>query len=140
MHATCSSAQNFLSLQIFPFKIRLGRSSHQEITCPLGQLCKVHCRIVRPFLTYINTCFRPHKPDLGITGNKGCHYLICASSIYQSQIDPLFLKIAKFNGSVLGGIKNGMCNLVKGHFFHFSACSTIHFPTSCKTACRKCSC
>ena len=78
--------------------------------------------------------------DLGITGNKGCHYLICASSIYQSQIDPLFLKIAKFNGSVLGGIKNGMCNFVKGHFFHFSACSTIHFPTSCKTACRKCSC
>ena len=50
MHATFTSAKNFLAFQVLPFKIRHFLPGHQEISSSLGELCKVHGRVSGTFL------------------------------------------------------------------------------------------
>ena len=112
-HASCASAENLLAFQAFPLKIILRLASHQEVACTLGQLGEVHRIVLGTFLVYVDAGFGAHKTNLGVAGDKGGHNLISTGTVDKGQVDAFVLKVAQFNGCVLGGVEDGMGYLVE---------------------------
>ena len=111
--AACASAKNLLAFQAFPLKIVLRLASHQEVACALGQLGEVHRIVLGTFLVYVDAGFGAHKTNLGVAGDKGGHNLISTRAVDKGQVDAFVLKVAQFNGCVLGGVEDGMGYLVE---------------------------
>ena len=111
-HACGPSAQNLLSAQIFPGEIRLRLPPDQEVSGPLGQLGKIDRIVLGALLIYVDAGLGSHESDLGIAGDEGGHDLVGSASVYQGQVNAFFLEIAQLNGRVLGGIEDGMSDLI----------------------------
>ena len=111
-HTALAPSQNFLSFQIRPLEIRHLFPGHQEIPGPLGKLRKIHHRIRRPFLIGVHRSLGSHEADVRFTGNHRRHHLIGSESVYQVDLQSLFLKITFFNSHILGSVKNGVRHLI----------------------------
>ena len=105
-HTARAPSQHLFSFQILPGEVLLRRPAYEEVAGPLGELGEIDGIIVRSLLIDVNTGLGAHKADICISGDEGCHDLIRARPVDESQINALLFKISKLNGRVLRGVED----------------------------------
>jgi len=129
-HAAFASPKNIGAFEVLPSEIIHGLSRNKEIAGPLCELGKIDDVIIGSLVVDIDGRLASHKSDIRFTGYQSSSHLVGAETGYQSQVDALLFKISVFNGHVLGGVKDRMCDLIQCHRSQVARRSVLLLPAA----------